>query len=252
MQGGSVLQSGGRALLISSKITKALSTMTGRFGAWAFMAMGINQKFLNYVAFRPYAMNEAVRLSLPEGVENPFVVDPAAGYSPQMIWLAEEMPHVQILELDRHATRADKTKRLRDITLPKNLTMQSADLSTTPLHEVIGERKIDVILANGAYVDAKDFMELLTYLHGVLSDKGAVVAYFPYRPGIKDIAKSQILFERFAGDPKGIVASKEHARALFTQTGYTNIQFYELSQLATKLNKPIPADIEIIAIAKRK
>ena len=216
------------------------------------MAMGLSQKLLNYVAFRPYAMKEVIRLSLPEGVEKPFVVDPAAGYSPQLIWLAQEMPHLDILELDLPANIADKINRLRGIDLPKNLTMQSADLSTTPLHEVIGERKIDVILANAAYVDAREFAQLLAYLQTLLSENGAVIAYFPYGPTIKDMSKSQNLFERFAGKPKGTIPSKEHATALFDQTGYTNVQFYELSQLATKLNKPIPADIEILAIAKRK
>ena len=249
--GGSTLQAGGRAILIPSKITTALSTLQGRAAARTMLLMGVSKALMNYTAMRPFAMMESIRRALPAGVEKPLVVDPAGGYSPQLIWLAEEMPNVEFVEIDLPRVIRDKKRRLSGFHLPPNIRFVEADLSNTMLHEALDGQKPHVVITLAAYLAYDKFTNLLHYLQGILAEGGAVVAPFPYAPGVDDLARNSRLFRRFAGEPAGIVNSEDEIRGIMTKASFKAVTIYKFSDIAKDLEKPIPADIEIVAIARR-
>ena len=250
-QGGSHLQAGVRALHSSSKLTQALSTLRGRMAARTMMAMGVDQKLLNYASFRPYAMAEIIKRHLPADVAFPTVVDPAGGYSPQSLWLAESMPNVECIEIDTVTNVQGKRSCLNGFKLPKNFKMVPADLEIIPLHYVLQRHTINVIVALAAYVESRHFVQLLKYLRQIMPEDGVIVAPFPYAPGIENLARNSLLFRKLAGVPLGMVQSELHIGGMFTQAGFSSIQFYKLSELAGELGKPVPSDVEIIAVATR-
>lgn len=247
-QGGSVLQAGGRAILTPSKVTLALSTMKGRMSARTMLAMGVNKQLMNYAAFRPYAMNEAVKRHLPKDVSFPTIVDPAGGYGPQFLWLADAYPNVQCIEIDKPEIIADKQKRLKDIPLPQNLKFIEADLEATHIHEVLAEQTVHVMIALAAYVPSYVFTQLLNYLKQFMPTGASVVASFPYASGVENLAQDSLLFRKLAGEPDGMIEKTSEVEVMFENAGYQSVTFYKFSELAEELGKPTPADIEIIAV----
>jgi hypothetical protein len=248
-QGGSELQAGGRALLNPSDMTFALSSMKGRMAARTMMALGVNQSLMNYVGFRPHAVMEVIRRVTPTDTQDAVVVDPAGGYSPQFIWLAESMPHVQFIEMDQPKTVDDKLQRLKNIPVPSNVTITAANLGVTPLHEALNGQRVDVVIALAAYAPSARFVELLRYLRKfVLKESGKIVAPFPYKPGVVDLAKNSQVFRKVAGNPVGMVEDIDEIRQIFRKADYPQVEIFKFSDLARDLNKPIPADIEIIAV----
>lgn len=247
-QSGSILQAGARAILTPSKVTLALSTMKGRMAARTMMAMGVNQQLLNYAAFRPYAMNEVAKRNLPKDVRFPTIVDPAGGYGPQFLWLANSHPNVQCIEIDKPDTIADKRTCLKDITLPTNLKLIGADLETAHIHEILPEQAIHMMIALAAYVPNYVFIQLLTYLKQFMPAGATVIAPFPYASGVANLAQDSLLFRKLAGEPAGMIENTTQIEAIFEQAGYQGVTFYKLSELANEMGKPTPADIEIIAV----
>lgn len=250
-QRGSELQAGARAQLIPSPLTHALSSLQGRMAARTMNMLFVGHliNVLNYAGFRPYAMMEAVRIAL-RGLNEPrpLVVDPMAGYSPQFIWLAEEMPDVEFLEIDHPDVINDKRERLKGFDLPPNFRMQGADLSKYALHDVLARRP-SVVLALGTYVSHADYQQLLGYLKHVLVDEGRVIGAFPYARGIENLQTNSRIFARFAGNPVGMAEDKRQVAEIFQNSGYQVNVVYHFAEMAKQLNKPEPADIELLAIA---
>jgi hypothetical protein len=251
-QRGSELQAGARAQLIPSPLTHALSSFQGRIAARTLNMLFVGKlvSVLNYAGIRPYAMMEGVRIALSDLHEvRPLVVDPIAGFSPQFIWLAEAMPDVDFLEIDHPAVIQDKCERLKEFILPPNFRMQGADLSKDALHEVL-ERRAAVILALGTYLSHVDYCRLLNYLKGVLIDGGKVVGAFPYARGIENLQANSPLFARFAGAPAGIVENEQQIVEIFESCGYRINALHHFVEIAKRLRKPQPADIELLAVAQ--
>lgn len=250
-QSGSVLQAGVRALVTNTPITMALSSMQGRMMARTMMAMGVDEALFTYSGFRPYAINEVIKRELPSTVESPLLVDPASGFSPQYYWLAQALPNAHCIEMDLPKNMQVKRQSLRGFDLPSNLELLDVDLTTQSLQEVLGERKAHAFIALAAYVKSSSFVELLTYLHQVIADDGFVVASFPYAPGFDNLMHTLSVFRRLVTKPIGLVQHEEEIMGIFDKAGYSKVTFYKLSDLAEEMGKPRPADVEIIAIARR-
>jgi hypothetical protein len=250
-QSGSELQAGARADLIPSPITKALSSFKGRVAAKTMRLMfsGQLEPLLNYAALRPYAEMEAIRMALGDNPANKLVLDPAAGFAPQFFWLAQELSETRFLELDRLTSIEEKRYLLHPFGIPENLRLKAADLSTIPLHEVLNER-VDAVLSIGAYVKHRDYGAMLEYLKRVLKHDGKVIGSFPFAPGVENLSQNSALFRRVAGSPEGIVYSEAQLKTIFENAGYELEAILKFSDLAKKWDKPMPADIEIIAIAR--
>lgn len=248
-QGGSELFAGVRALLTPSLLTEALSTFSGRIKARTALQFALNEQLTNYVLFRPYAIMEVTRRTLPENVANPTLLDPASGYTPQHILLASELPHLQFIEMDQPKTILDKLIRLQNHDIPANLRFMQADLEHMLLHEVIQD-KVDLLIVDCTFVSPQEFVELLGYLRQMLREGGRIISAFPYRPGIEDLARTSAVFRRLASNPAGIVPNKSTITDIFHEAGYTGVEIYELSTLAREMQQPIPADIEVIATAR--
>lgn len=248
-QGGSTLQAGARAEYIPSRVTLALSTLYGRMAARAMGTLDSSKALIHYATLRPFAINELFKRLL-RTFDNPAtVVDPAAGYSPLLIWMAQEFPQHNFVELDTETLILDKIHRFHhaDVTIPQNLSLLAADLSVQRIKDVMYDDPIDIILANGTYVRTDDFRDLLHYLRtDVLSQQGAVVATFPYEPGIRNLLQQHWMFKRFAGVPRGIIPKVDVAVQTMRDAGYYQIQVFRLPQLANDLNRPIPNEVEII------
>ena len=124
-QRGSEIQAAARAELIPTPETRALSSPAGRVFARLARNIGLNQNLQNYLAFRPFGVMEVLRRAIPPETEQPHLLDPIAGYTPQMIWLAQQMPHARVYEVDLPEVIRDKAQRLRshkDVVIPPNLT----------------------------------------------------------------------------------------------------------------------------------
>ena len=252
-ESASEMFAGARAQLLPTRLTESLSTLNGRIAArtMLLLANAPDDKVSNYAAFRSEGVMEATRLVLRRvPTLSPVVVNPHIGYSPASIWLAQEMPHVYFIDIDTPETMRDKQARLSWCTLPENLSMKGVDLSTTPLHEALRGFRPDIVVALGAFCSPDDFAHLLRYLRNVMVDGGWVIAPFPYAPGIENLSRNLTLFQRFAGKPRGIVENEDYIQRIMDVAGYHHIEILKLSRLAEDLNKPIPADIEVIAIAQ--
>lgn len=249
---GSQLQAGARADLIPSPVTKALSSFGGRIAAQTmqFMFRGNVQAVLNYTAFRPYAMMEAVKLALGDSKQGKIVLNPAGGYSPACYWLAQEMPEVQFIEMDVAKTIDFKKNVLEPFSIPDNLELRAVDLTQNNLHDVQQE-KVDVIIVSGAYVSHKEYQDMLGYIKNILKKDACVIGSFPDKSGIENFLENSTVFTRIVANPRGAIDNEDGLSAIFKGTDFGVEAVVKLSELAKQQKKPIPADIEVIAIARQ-
>lgn len=249
---GSELQAGIRAEMIDSPLTRALSTFRGRISVRTakLMFFGSIAPILNYSAIRPFAAMQAIRLALQDiGAQGATVVDPAAGYSTAFYWLAEEFPQTQFIEIDTEAVIKDKEHMLRGFTMPENLTLRVGDLSNRSLEEIV-THQIDVLVGIGAYVSHEQYLNFLSYSESLLNPGGYVVAAFPYLPGIENFQSNKSLFTRLVNTPKGVIRDVDQLQALFAKSHFDLKHVIQLSDYAAAKNEPIPADVEIFAVAR--
>ena len=251
-QGASELQSGIRAEYIPSSLTRRLATWKGRAMARTLMLLGVGEQVFNYMAIRPYALMLAIRQCI-NAIDHPspVVLDPAAGYGPQYIWLADEMPHVQFIEIDHPDVIQEKESMLAGYSLAPGLQLQAVDLSSQNLATALGDIRPHVITAMAAYMTNQQYIEVLKSLSNVLAPDGWVVAPFPNKQGIDNISRSSLIFKRLAkSNPVGMVDNQDAIYTIMEQAGYRNTQLITLSDVACQMDKPIPADIETFAIAQ--
>jgi hypothetical protein len=249
-QGGSILQAGARALLIPSALIKALSTPQGRIAAQTLMMMGLAEGISHYAALRPYAIMEVMRRHMPKDVPNPVILDPTTGYGAEYIWLADEYPDAHFIEMDRPDVIRDKLQRIQAFPMPRNVSFEGVNLNEVTLEDALKGRRVDMIVVLAAYVTTAQFMEALLYLRTLLPKGAVVVAPFPYRIGIYELSKANILFRRFATEPAGTVQQLDDIYEMFRRVEYSDIAVYKFSELADDLGKPRPIDVEVIAAAR--
>ncbi|MEL6408626.1 MAG: hypothetical protein AAFR81_29935 [Chloroflexota bacterium] len=250
---GSQLQAGARAELIDSPVTKALSTFGGRIAAQTmqYMFKGRMDGLMNYAAFRPRAMQYVLEslLGEPSEATNKRVLDPAGGYSPVFYWLAQKYNNVSFIEVDIPKVIENKRRMLYPLGIPRNLRLRDGDLSNQHLHEIV-TRRSDIMLTIGAYVTKAKFRELLDYLPHVMKSGAYLVASFPYLPGIDNFQQNSMIFSKIVTEPRGTIANEKVLHTIFRDTPFDLIESVCLSELAREREMPIPADIEIFAVAK--
>lgn len=248
---GSILQAGARAELIPSPITQALSTFGGRVASQTmqYMFKGNLRAMLNYVALRPYALKFAIEQALGQDADEKIVLDPAGGHSPVFYWLAEENRNTHFIEMDTTKVIDNKKRVLKPLGIPSNLHLQNVDLMEQNLHEV-QPVLVDVIVTLGAYVNHSDYRAMLRYLQNTLTPNGNIIVSFPYSRGIENFQENGSVFSRIVTTPKGVIKDEKDIYTIFKDTDFTVTEIIKLSDLAKAQNKPIPADIEIFAIAQ--
>jgi len=249
---GSELHAGARAELLPSPLTRSLATWRGQLMARTMRLMGVEHGILNYAAFRPYAIMEIIRQYVAKiPAKNPVVLDPAAGYGPEHLWLAEELPAVQFIELDHPDVIADKEKRLNRYPIPANLRLIGADLSEQSLDIALGNICPDIVIVIAAYVSTADYMNLLRYLPQIMRPNGWVIAPFPYKPGIDNLFVNRLTFQDLVKvGPVGMVDSEAAIHDIMAEVNYRHTQIFTLSTLARQMGKPIPSNVEIMAVAQ--
>lgn len=253
-QRGSELQAGARAELIPSPVTYALSSITGRVLAKLFLRMGAPKTLQNYAALRPFAMMEAVRRALPPGKAYAKVLDPFAGYTPAYLWLAEEMPQTIFYEADLPSVLTDKQRRLKtanNVAIPPNLFFKPAQWKTDTLEKVLDNQKMDVIVFDSAYLSHDDLVQLLQVFAANLTPQGAIVSLVPWSPGIRELAQASRMFRMQVGDYAGSVETVAEIRTIYQQTVFHDVNVMMLTEMADHLDKPAPANVEVVVIARR-
>ncbi|MGB7341114.1 MAG: hypothetical protein WBC91_19615 [Phototrophicaceae bacterium] len=246
------LQAGARSELIPSPITKALSTFGGRIAAQTmqYMFKGNVQSLLNYAAFRPYAMMEAIRQALGDNKDGKIVLDPASGFSPIYYWLANEMPETTFIEIDTPKMIADKKSALSKFHRPKNLSLRPANLSDVHLHS-LSDNRVDVLVVTGAFVSHVDYRDMLKYVTSIVKDDGYIIAPFPYTVGIENFMENAAVFGRIVTAPIGAISTPDELSLIFNASDFTVTHTLKLSELAERYHKPRPMDVELIAIAQK-
>ncbi len=248
---GSQLQAGARAEQIDTPLMRALSTFGGRIAAQTmqYMFRGDSKALLNYVAFRPEAMKYAVKQALGEQAAKKIVLDPAGGYSPVFYTLAKKYKSTHFIEMDVPKLMSSKIRALTPLGIPANLHLRPVDLQEQHLHE-IQPVSVDVMVTMGAYINHADYRSMLSYLQHTLNSQGYIIASFPYREGIENFQENSAVFSRIVTTPKGVVDSEKDIYTIFKGTDFTVTEIIKLSDLAKQQGKAIPADIELLAIAK--
>ena len=248
---GSHLQAAARAERIDSPITKALGTRRGKMLArmMKLLFRGNMDKLMDYAAIRPYAIMEAIRIALGDYPENKTVIDPAAGYSPELYWLAHEYPDTDFVELDIHEVIEAKRAAFYPHGIPENLRLRPVDLSRQKLHQVQPE-PVDVMVVLAAYVSHIDFRSALAYLSYFIPHGGYLIVPFPYLPGVDHFTDNSYIFSKLVSTPAGILTDESDLDKIFKGSNFTLCQTIKLSDFAEREGRPVPADIELIAIAQ--
>jgi hypothetical protein len=251
---GSEIQAAARAELIPTAETRALSSPAGRVFARLARSIGINQSLQNYLAFRPFGMIEMLKRAIPPGITHPHILDPVAGYTPQMIWLAQQMPNAHVYEVDMPEVISDKAQRLRNgkgVVIPQNLTWYGENLRETPLSKVLDEKKMHVIIAMSAFLRPAEYVRLLRYLGENLTADGTIVGTIPWQAGMDALARVSLLYRVQVGPLPGVVDNVDVIYERYRDAGFSDITITSFPELARELGYPEPADIERLVLAKR-
>ena len=129
--------------------------------------------------------------------------------------------------------------------------MRPVDLKLQRLHEA-QTKTVDVLVTVGAYITHDEFRDLLKYLAYLIAAEGYLIVPFPYAPGIDNFTDNSFVFSNIITTPKGAIHNRDDIATIFKDTDFELTQTIKLSDLAKDLRKPMPADIEMIALARRK
>ncbi len=245
-----------RAEIMPSPLTTALTSLIGRAVAGTLMRLESDrERAANFIIGRYIGLSRLAEESLPEGGQSGTIVEVAAGFSPRGMEFASERPGIQYIEVDLPDVVEEKQKRLEkaEITPPPNLSWLAADLGVTPLAEVLGERKVDVVLAEGlmAYFPHSEVIRIAAHIREVLVPGGSLLCTVPWREGMQHLRMAVRFFRRLAGQHRGIVEDENQARELFESAGYTDVSVYQVSQLAESMGIPTPlTDFAFLVRAK--
>ncbi len=250
-QRASAFMAGARAILIKKPVTKALATTYGRMLARTLGYLGVDERVMNYVRFRPYGMMERVRRAV-KGIDNPVLIDPFHGYAPHWVWLAQEMPQLKVIAFDLPDIIQDIQKRLNGIkhfTMPPNIHWIGTNLGEHPIHEHLHGEKADAIVAVGSYIPYSDYRILLDYLKTQVKPGGAILGVFPWEPAVHELSalnnNMTRIFAKQVGKLPGLVRTKEQAIHFFKEQGLHDVTASTITELATEMNHPPPISLEL-------
>lgn len=238
--------------------TKALSRWSARiFNKLVFGLLRKNNKeaLLNYFFIR----NEGMKLLSENALrdeENAIFVDIASGFSPRALFLARELPHVRVIEIDQDSVIQEKKRRLRSgrIELPENLEFISADLGRTPLNQALGGLLVDVISAEGLnpYFPPDEVIIIAKGVYDSLKPNGLYVSSITLREGANEIMEAMRFASRQVGNILSIMETEEDAKQLFLDAGYEDVSIHLPLDLAESHNLPKPVfNLEAFVVAKK-
>lgn len=244
---------GAYAEVIPSPLTYALSSFQGRLMSRTvnMLFLGHLEPILRYHAVRPYSLMAAIRRAIPDSSDvRPLVVDPQPGFNTHFYWLAQEMPHVDFLELDYPELVQKKRDRLRGFPIPPNLQIEAVDYATVSLHEALGTRRASVMVASAMQTPLPTFARVLEYLREMLTADGIVVGCFPLSRGVEHLHRNLKMASRFVGDVPGMIDDEQQIIDLFGNSSYDLKKICTLEETAMRMGKAIPAEVEVFAIGK--
>lgn len=254
-QRGSEFQAGARAELTPSPLTLALSSIRGRFMAQAMIFMVPDKRAHRFIAARSPMLKAAILRAMPQK-PRPILATVAVGFSPVTILIAQERPDIRVIEIDTPEVIKKRKTRLRqvpDIIIPDNLETHKAELSITPLTDILGDLRPDVMDITGGYFTHAELTQVTRYLASVMSDEGACVCYLPWFDGIEQVKGAARFFKSQIGDYPGVVGSEETARRIFLGAGYQTAEVLFPSRYGVELGLETPImDIEILVIAYKQ
>lgn len=251
---GSEFQAGLRSELTPSPLTRALTSMRSQIAAQTMIALFRYREALNYVAARLPVLKYAITQALPINAEHPSLLDPATGFAALCIELAEALPHSTVIEMDLPEVIRARQDRLQKagFTPPENLRSIAANLSQTPLHEVLDGQAFDVLNFTGAYFTHNQLRTALRYIHSLLNPNGAVVSYLPWTPGVDSIKFAARFFKKQVGEYPGMMQSADQIYMLYHDAGFDDVTIHYPSQLADELGLPTPVlDIEVLVVGRK-
>ncbi len=244
---------GAYAEVIPSPLTRALSSFQGRLISRTvnMLFLGHLEPILYYYAIRPYSLMAAIRYALSARTDvRPLVVDPLAGFNTHLYWLAQEMPHVDFLELDFPELIQTKRDRLRGFQIPPNLQMEAVDYTSVSLGEALGERRATVMIASAMQIQPAAFVNVLEYLRDVLTPNGSVIGCFPLSRGVEHLQRNLKMVSRFIGEIPGMIDDEQQIIDLFANSSYDLQKICTLAETALRMGKATPAEVEVFAIGK--
>ena len=247
-----------RSEMMRTPEANALSNMAGRITARLIMSMG-SKKALNFVPVRHGSFEGLIKQTLGSDTKGKVFVEIAAGYSPRGIALANELPDLEVIEIDLPDVIAEKRKRLdrNKIEIPLNITWKEADLGIQPLDEVLEHQQVDVVSAEGLmpYFKLDDITRIAHSIWQSLKPGGVFIADLGFTDpkGAQETGRLVKIFGRYTSSAPGYVTEEETAYRIFRDAGYETVEIYRLEQTATLFNLPQPvSDVLFIMVSQRK
>ncbi len=233
-----------RAELMPKPEYLAMARPAGRVIGGLLIRLGRGEQAKsNFVIARP----EAFRYLISEALRdkpNPHYVELASGFLPRAWQMASQFPQLRVTEIDLPEVMEEKQRRFSKarLVLPPNLRMLSADLGVTPLSEVLGGEKADVISAEGLlpYFTLDVVQQIGTGVRQSLKVGGIFIADILTKEAVHELGQGRArqaatLFRRNAGNWLGVVDDSAHAQELFKAVGYSRVETYRISELAERL-----------------
>lgn len=244
-QRGAEILAGFRAEHIPSPEHNALARWSGRVVARMVMSFLRDNSALNYTLARPIIIDHLLRESVPKDESNIVIVEIAAGLSPRGLRLAREMPHATVIEVDLPDVIAEKQRRIkrgRDLEIPPNLEWLAGDLATTPLTELMGDRRAHAISAEGlvGYLRHPHIITLSKSLRECLHPGGVFITDLGLREGVQQIEEVARFFSRQAGSWYGTADDIDQAQQLMYDSGFSKVEAYLPNDLTDKIDLPEP------------
>lgn len=222
--------------------------------------MGRSAQMFNFIPTRQDAMTTLAKRFLPTMQPDALVVELAAGLAARGLALARTFPRLQVVEIDLPDVVQVKRERLRQakIAVPDNLRWLGANLSTTPLSDILPAQAASLFISEGLflYLSHRIIEELIGSLYMRLAPHGVLLVELMYRKPmqaiIANLGWAARLGRRQLGAFEGWFEDEQQAINMFTRVGYSQIQIHRLTQLADELQLPRPIpDVSFLLVAKK-
>lgn len=251
-----------RATIVQDNETKALASIRGKIVAQMFVSL-TNKQIVRYVPARMWCVTQAARHIIAGKGDHFTLVEVAVGFSPRTLHLAREYPNAEIIEIDLPHVIEERQNRLRKghVDVPDNVKQMKADLGSTPLADVLGETRADIITAEGLtqYFEPEENVLLFRNLRQALKPDGAFVTEIYYKSKMqrmlhdKSTGAAGSLFMRQVGNAPGLVKDDDELRQWLDDAGYGKTQQYSAEELLAPLGEDKPLlDIQTYIIAWNK
>jgi O-methyltransferase involved in polyketide biosynthesis len=249
-----------RAVVEPSPEANALSSMKGRAFARFLLRFVSDKAIINATPVRQLCMTKLLQRILRKSPNTVTVLEVASGFSARGLRVARDFPQVRVVEVDLPAVVEEKRQRLEragNIHIPSNISWISADLSKTPLDELLEGREIAVVMAEGLlpYFTPAEIKKIAAGIYPLLSPGGRLIADIVNTTGWTDVQNATGLvanmLAREIGKFSGVVGTAEEAEELFRAAGYQQVKAYHQAKLAREFSLPVSADTSFLVTASK-